>query len=116
MKSSISPSSGPGKKSLNIVDTILSGQLKDSATSYQKKILFEFKPFMEGYYRFKEFLGQSMDVNLIVTSTIDTSIGSAVYRRKDKQIKSDEFEKLVYKGIDLIKTKMPKQNINAKLE
>ena len=51
---------------------------------------------MEGYYKFKELLSRAIDTNLILTSTIDNSIGSAVFRRKDNQIKSEEFEKLVY--------------------
>lgn len=94
-----------------VVRQLLSGGQQPASQSRQKKIMFEFKPFMDGCYKLKELVNKSIETNVDVYNVLDNQIGSAVYKRTNKQIKADEFEETIQEAMKVLKGRLSKASV-----
>ena len=106
----VSPSSVPARVPA-VVSQLLSGAPQAVSPSRQKRIMFEFKPFMEGCYKLKELVNKSIETNVDVYNVLDNQIGSAVYKRSNKLIKCEEFEVVIQEAMKVLKGRLSKSNV-----
>lgn len=97
-------------RQVSAVDKIMGGQHIRSE-ELQKKILFEFEPFMEGYHKFRSLLERAKRMNLLIYDILDNQIGASYYNLKSKQIKREEFEECLAKGLKDLKAQLSKEDM-----
>ena len=60
--------------------------------SKQSKVMFEFKPFMDGYKQMKDILKKSKFSNMEIYDILNDQIGAALFKRRNKEMKAEELE------------------------
>ena len=65
--------------------------------------MFEFKPFMDGYKQMKDILEKSKFSNMEIYDILNDQIGAALFKRRNKEMKAEELEQVIYDSVAEIK-------------